>query len=289
MSHPQSAAHYEPPPADVTPSRAGAGRGSDRRVERPAPQDRGLRLARASRRGLPHRATARFPQPATERPWPGGAGRADPAAPRRDSTDDRGGADPGTQPGANVRDRCCSPSGRWSPLVSIALNFLSVAAAYGLITFIFQDGRLQGPLGYASSGAITPWVPLFLFTFLFGISMDPRLLPEQDQGTAAARRNHAPRHHGRDRQQRRGGLQRSAHHSRRLLHLHWHGTGRTEDARRRPGRRHPAGRHHRPQRPPPRLTLCSATAAGTYPAAPHSPRHTRKQAPRRDALSQRRE
>ena len=34
------------------------------------------------------------------------------------------------------------------PLVSIALNFLSVAAAYGLITFIFQDGRLQGLLGY---------------------------------------------------------------------------------------------------------------------------------------------
>jgi hypothetical protein len=58
------------------------------------------------------------------------------------------------------------------PLVSIALNFLSVAAAYGLITVIFQDGRLQGLLGYVSSGAITPWVPLFLFTFLFGISMD---------------------------------------------------------------------------------------------------------------------
>jgi RND superfamily putative drug exporter len=58
------------------------------------------------------------------------------------------------------------------PLVSIALNFLSVAAAYGLITAIFQDGRLQGLLGYASTGAITPWVPLFLFTFLFGISMD---------------------------------------------------------------------------------------------------------------------
>ncbi len=58
------------------------------------------------------------------------------------------------------------------PLVSIALNFLSVAAAYGLVTFIFQDGRLQGLLGYTSPGAITPWVPLFLFTFLFGISMD---------------------------------------------------------------------------------------------------------------------
>ena len=58
------------------------------------------------------------------------------------------------------------------PLVSIGLNFLSVAAAYGLITWIFVGGRLQGLLGYTSSGAITPWVPLFLFTFLFGISMD---------------------------------------------------------------------------------------------------------------------
>ncbi len=58
------------------------------------------------------------------------------------------------------------------PLVSIALNFLSVAAAYGLITVIFQDGRFQGLLGYQGFGAITPWVPLFLFTFLFGISMD---------------------------------------------------------------------------------------------------------------------
>jgi putative drug exporter of the RND superfamily len=58
------------------------------------------------------------------------------------------------------------------PLVSIGLNFLSVSAAYGLITFIFQGGRLEGLLGYTSSGAITPWVPLFLFTFLFGISMD---------------------------------------------------------------------------------------------------------------------
>jgi len=58
------------------------------------------------------------------------------------------------------------------PLVSIALNLLSVGAAYGLITWIFQDGRMQGLLGYTSFGAITPWVPLFLFVFLFGLSMD---------------------------------------------------------------------------------------------------------------------
>jgi len=58
------------------------------------------------------------------------------------------------------------------PLVSIGLNLLSVGAAYGLITLIFQDGRLQRPLDFTSFGAITPWVPLFLFVFLFGLSMD---------------------------------------------------------------------------------------------------------------------
>jgi putative drug exporter of the RND superfamily len=58
------------------------------------------------------------------------------------------------------------------PLVSIVLNLLSVGAAYGLITLIFQDGRLQGALGYASFGGIISWVPLFMFVFLFGISMD---------------------------------------------------------------------------------------------------------------------
>ncbi len=57
-------------------------------------------------------------------------------------------------------------------LVSVALNLLSVGAAYGLITLIFQDGRLQGPLGYTSFGGIISWVPLFMFVFLFGISMD---------------------------------------------------------------------------------------------------------------------
>jgi putative drug exporter of the RND superfamily len=58
------------------------------------------------------------------------------------------------------------------PVVSIVLNLLSVAAAYGLVTLIFQDGRLQGLLGYTSFGGITWWIPLFMFVFLFGISMD---------------------------------------------------------------------------------------------------------------------
>jgi RND superfamily putative drug exporter len=58
------------------------------------------------------------------------------------------------------------------PLVSIALNLLSVGAAYGLVTLIFQDGRLQGALDYTSFGGIIFWVPLFMFVFLFGMSMD---------------------------------------------------------------------------------------------------------------------
>jgi RND superfamily putative drug exporter len=58
------------------------------------------------------------------------------------------------------------------PLLSIGLNLLSVGAAYGLITLIFQDGRLQGPLGYTSFGGIIPWIPLFMFVLLFGLSMD---------------------------------------------------------------------------------------------------------------------
>jgi RND superfamily putative drug exporter len=58
------------------------------------------------------------------------------------------------------------------PLISVGLNLLSVGAAYGLVTFIFQDGHLQSLLGFSKYGAIVPWIPLFLFVFLFGLSMD---------------------------------------------------------------------------------------------------------------------
>jgi putative drug exporter of the RND superfamily len=57
-------------------------------------------------------------------------------------------------------------------LISIGLNLLSVAAAFGIVTLIFQDGHLQGLIGFTSFGAIVSWVPLFIFVFLFGISMD---------------------------------------------------------------------------------------------------------------------
>jgi RND superfamily putative drug exporter len=58
------------------------------------------------------------------------------------------------------------------PLTAIALNLLSVAAAYGVLVWIFQDGHLQGLLGFHSSGAVVTWLPLFLFAVLFALSMD---------------------------------------------------------------------------------------------------------------------
>jgi uncharacterized membrane protein YdfJ with MMPL/SSD domain len=58
------------------------------------------------------------------------------------------------------------------PLTAIALNLLSVGAAYGVLVWVFQDGHLQGLLGFQSNGAVVPWLPLFLFAVLFGLSMD---------------------------------------------------------------------------------------------------------------------
>jgi putative drug exporter of the RND superfamily len=58
------------------------------------------------------------------------------------------------------------------PAMSICLNLLSVGAAYGLMTWIFQDGHLQGTLGFTAYGGITGWLPLFMFVLLFGLSMD---------------------------------------------------------------------------------------------------------------------
>src|SRR4029077_7289908 len=58
------------------------------------------------------------------------------------------------------------------PIKAIILNLLSVGAAYGVLVWIFQYGHFQGLLGFHSSGAVVTWLPLFLFTVLFGLSMD---------------------------------------------------------------------------------------------------------------------
>jgi RND superfamily putative drug exporter len=58
------------------------------------------------------------------------------------------------------------------PLKAIVLNLLSVGAAYGLLVLVFQKGWGESLLGFHSTGSIGPWLPLFLFVILFGLSMD---------------------------------------------------------------------------------------------------------------------
>src|SRR4029079_11932158 len=57
-------------------------------------------------------------------------------------------------------------------LATIGLNLLSVAAAWGLLVVVFQHHWLDSPLGITTHGALVPWLPLFLFVILFGLSMD---------------------------------------------------------------------------------------------------------------------
>ena len=58
------------------------------------------------------------------------------------------------------------------PIKSILLNLLSVGSAYGILVLVFQHHWAEGILGFNSNGAITSWLPLFLFVVLFGLSMD---------------------------------------------------------------------------------------------------------------------
>jgi RND superfamily putative drug exporter len=57
-------------------------------------------------------------------------------------------------------------------ITTIGLNLLSVAAAYGLLVLVFQDGWGESLLDFTSTGGIVNWLPLFLFVILFGLSMD---------------------------------------------------------------------------------------------------------------------
>lgn len=57
-------------------------------------------------------------------------------------------------------------------LLSILLNLLSVGAAYGLLTLVFVHGLGATLFGFQHASTIEAWVPLFLFSVLFGLSMD---------------------------------------------------------------------------------------------------------------------
>ncbi|HET6869664.1 MAG TPA: MMPL family transporter [Solirubrobacteraceae bacterium] len=59
------------------------------------------------------------------------------------------------------------------PLKAVLMNLASLAAAYGVMTWIWQHGHgSQAVWGIPATGAITMWVPVMVFAFLFGLSMD---------------------------------------------------------------------------------------------------------------------
>jgi RND superfamily putative drug exporter len=55
---------------------------------------------------------------------------------------------------------------------AVGLNLLSVGAAYGLLVLVFEHGVGAGLFGFEQVDTIEAWVPLFLFSVLFGLSMD---------------------------------------------------------------------------------------------------------------------
>jgi RND superfamily putative drug exporter len=59
------------------------------------------------------------------------------------------------------------------PLKAVILNLISLGAAYGIVVFVFQDGHGSNLIwGVAATDAVISWIPLMIFAFLYGLSMD---------------------------------------------------------------------------------------------------------------------
>jgi RND superfamily putative drug exporter len=59
------------------------------------------------------------------------------------------------------------------PLKAVVLNIISVAAAWGVMTLVWQEGHGSNAIfGIAATHSVTAWIPLMVFAFLFGLSMD---------------------------------------------------------------------------------------------------------------------
>ncbi len=58
------------------------------------------------------------------------------------------------------------------PIKAALLNLISLAAAFGILVFVFQEGHGSSLWNITATQAITAWIPLMIFAFLFGLSMD---------------------------------------------------------------------------------------------------------------------
>ncbi len=77
------------------------------------------------------------------------------------------------------------------PIKAIILNLLATAASYGVLVVVFQEGWFGQALGIRTGGVIESFVPVFVFTILFGLSMDyhvfilTRIKEARDRGAAS--------------------------------------------------------------------------------------------------------
>ena len=58
------------------------------------------------------------------------------------------------------------------PIKALIMHTLSLGAVFGALVWIFQDGNLSSVLGFHAFGAVEMWVPIIVFVFAFGLSMD---------------------------------------------------------------------------------------------------------------------
>ena len=58
------------------------------------------------------------------------------------------------------------------PVKALLMNTISLGATFGALVWVFQEGHLEGAFGFTSTGAIETWVPVIVFAFAFGVSMD---------------------------------------------------------------------------------------------------------------------
>ena len=97
------------------------------------------------------------------------------------------------------------------PLKAVILNLVSLGAAYGIIVFIFQKGHgAEAIWNVPATDSIIPWIPLMIFAFLYGLSMDyevfmlTRMREALRRAATRRRRDRArPRAHGQARDERR--------------------------------------------------------------------------------------
>jgi len=58
------------------------------------------------------------------------------------------------------------------PFKAVVMNALSLTASFGVVTWIFQEGHLSGPLGFTSTGYLDVTQPILMLAIIFGLSMD---------------------------------------------------------------------------------------------------------------------